>query len=451
MNIMRFKQRISLIFGLIILILPTLHAQKAGWVTLKGQLKNFNNQVQIDDMSEFQYLLPPDGTRLIIPDSVGNFSVKFRLDKPNYYRIGRNQLYLTPGDDLEVYIDYKDPTKAKFQGPGESANNYLKYTPFPKAGSFIEAGGNIKNTPQETLLEIERLAHNRTLSLAITRNTSAEFKRLETARIKGDIINSLQMGLGYSKEKFQLRDTAGKSFTERYNKTVEPTITKHSKDFIDPSLMKLVVYRDIADELIKNAENSIAVAEIADWYKAYELVNKMQKISDKKQLATFKTEIATIKTNVYKDAVNKMLAYLMAFGKGDKAVDFTAYDLKGGKINLSSLKGKVIYVDLWATWCGPCMQEMPYFEKLKAKYANNPNVAFVSLSIDDSNQLWQNSINQRKADGFQWIINRSKLQAYNIVGIPRSLLIDKDFKMVDLAAPMPSQAAAEKQIEALLK
>jgi thiol-disulfide isomerase/thioredoxin len=447
---MKSLLRIIFSFVVVVFLSPLANAQNAGYVNLKGQLKNFNNQVEIADMSEFQYLLPPTASRMIVPDSVGNFSVKFRLTEPNYFRIGRNQLYLTPGDNLTVYIDYNDPTKAKFKGVGESANNYLKYTPFPKGGSFLEAGKNIKSTPEETVFVIDTLAHHRTLGLAITRNITPEFRRLETARIKADVINSLKMGEFYSVYKLKLKDTAAKSYVTFYQKIAAPKIETYSKNFIDASLMKIVVYRDIADELIKQQAHTASVQQIDDWYKAYEIVNKMQKVSDKKVLSTFKTEISTIKTGPYKNAVNKMLTYLMAFGKGDVAVDFTAVDFTGEKINLSSLKGKVIYVDLWATWCGPCMQEMPHYETLKAKYANNPNVAFVSLSIDDNNELWKSSVNQRKANGYQWIINRSKLQAYNIVGIPRSLLIDKDFKMVDLAAPMPSQAAAEKQINSLL-
>jgi thiol-disulfide isomerase/thioredoxin len=446
---MKFNRIVGLIVYLLISV--TANAQKTSWITLKGQLKNFNNQVEIADMSEFQYLLPPTNTRMIVPDSAGNFSIRFKISEPNYYRIGRNQLYLSPGDELTVFIDYNDPTKGRFQGIGESANNYLKYTPFPKGGSFLEAGKNVKNTPEETVIEVERLAHERFLALAITRNVSAEFRRLETARLKADIINSLKMGEFYSVYKLKLKDTAAKSYAAFYVKSVAPKVTSHSENFIDASLMKLVVYRDIADdELIKGKGNDAAIQQISDWYKATELVGKMQKLSDKKQLATFKTEIGAIKTTAYKNAVAKMLTYLLQFGKGDHAVDFTAINSKGEKINLSSLKGKVIYVDLWATWCGPCMQEMPHFEKLKAKYANNPNVVFVSLSIDDNNELWKASLTQRKAEGYQWIINRSKLQAYNIVGIPRSLLIDKDFKMVDLAAPMPSQVAAEKAIDALL-
>ncbi|RYG20019.1 MAG: TlpA family protein disulfide reductase [Chitinophagaceae bacterium] len=425
-------------------------AQKETYVQLKGKLKGFNNQVQIEDMSEFQYLLPPTATRMIVPDTAGNFSIKFKITSPNYFRLGRNALYLSPNDNLEVYIDYGDPRKAVFNGTGAEANIYLKNTPFPKGGSFIEAGKNVKNTPEETIAAVEEMASLREKELATVTNITPEFRRLETARIKADLINSIISGNTYSAMKLKLKDEAAKTFFESYKKISAAPIAKYANNFIDASLMKLVVYRDIAEEVIAQEGKPAEIERIKEFYTSSTLVRNMQKQSDKQLLAPFKTEIDNLKTPAYKASTTQMLNYLMAFGKGDVAVDFIAMDQKGKKINLSSLMGKVIYVDLWATWCGPCMQEMPSYEKLKQKYADNPNVVFVSLSIDDSESLWKNSIAQRKADGEQWIINRAKLQAYNIVGIPRSLLIDKDFKMVSMAAPMPSEAAAVKEIDRLL-
>src|SRR5258708_1183733 len=112
-------------------------------VTLKGQLKNFSNQVEVEDMSDLQYLLPPTNERMILPDTNGNFSITFKLKTPNYFRIGRNQLYLAPGDNMKVFIDKNSPIAASFKGKGNEPNLYLLNTPFPKGGSFVEAGRRI--------------------------------------------------------------------------------------------------------------------------------------------------------------------------------------------------------------------------------------------------------------------------------------------------------------------
>lgn len=439
-----------LLSAILCLLATNLLAQNPAWVTLKGELKGFNNQVEVEDMSEFQYLLPPSATRMILVDSTGRFSIRFKMASSNYFRVGRNQLFLSPGDNMEVFIDYSDPRKATFKGKGAEANTYLKNTPFPKGGSFIEAGSQVKPTIDETFAAIEAMAAQRQKDLAKLTGVSPIFQHLEKARIQADLINSYQSGEFYSTYKLKLKDEQAKEFVEKYKKAIAPKVKALSQNFTDAVLMRLVVYRDVAEDVVKEGGRQADIEIIKDWYKASELVSKMQKVSDKQELGTFKPQIAQLKTKSYRDAVEASLKQLMAFGKGDVAVDFVATNLNGEKVSLSSLKGKVIYVDLWATWCGPCMQEMPHFEKLKAQFKDNPNVVLLSLSIDDDTTLWKSSVSERKAEGYQWIVNRAKLQAYNIVGIPRTLLIDRNFKMVDMAAPMPSEANVAKAINALL-
>ncbi|MDB5231264.1 MAG: hypothetical protein JWN76_2069, partial [Chitinophagaceae bacterium] len=88
---------------------------------------------------------------------------------------------------------------------------------------------------------------------------------------------------------------------------------------------------------------------------------------------------------------------------------------------------------------------------LKEKYKDNPAVAFVSLSIDDGAEPWKQNVVIRKADGLQWLINRNSLDDYDIVSIPRTLLIDKDFKMVNMNGPLPSAKDLPAIIDKLVK
>jgi thiol-disulfide isomerase/thioredoxin len=425
-------------------------AQKNKTVTIEGTLKNFNNQVVIEDHSEMHYLLPPDKERVIVPDSNGGFKIRFDIDSPNYFRIGRNILYLSPGDNLNVFIDKEDPRSSDFKGKGSEANLYLRKTPYPKGGSFLEAGRKIQPDTRATIDTVLKTAQQRQVALKGLTGVSSEFKRLESARIKADIINSFNKIRTYGPSRLKLKGDTAKQYVKEYEALIAPLTMQYSKSFLDPTLLKVEVYRDIVSILIKQPAKEINKQQIEDWMKASDLVREMNKINDKEQLASFSDKIASIKTLTYKKALNKSLANSLAFGKGDSAIDFTAVDLNGNNVLLSSLKGKVIYVDLWATWCGPCMVEMPYFEKLKEHYKDNSDVAFVSLSIDDGAELWKSSVQKRNANGIQWLINRNKLSAYNIVGIPRTLIIDKDFKMVEMNAPVPSSKESEKIINSLL-
>ncbi|MES2377002.1 MAG: TlpA disulfide reductase family protein [Bacteroidota bacterium] len=418
-------------------------------VTLTGTLVHFANQVVIDDMSEFQYLDLPTTERLIAPDEKGNFTLTFNLSAPNYFRLGRNALYLSPGDKLDMVVDYANPVVGTFRGTGAEANSYLVNTPFPKGGSFLDAGKYLAQNPKETFDHIIAAGAIRTKQLDELRGVSPEFRRLEEARIKADVLNSFNDVEVYAGIK-KIKDI--ELYMKSFNNYADPIKTQYQLNFIDASLMKLVVYRDVAEDFVKNAPASADVSKIKDWYTASNLVNKMSRESDKVRLAVFNKSIDSIKTPSYNASLKAYLKGKQQFGKGDLAVDFTAVDATGKKVSLSSLKGKVIYVDMWATWCGPCLAEMPKLEEIKASYKDNADVVFLSLSIDDDNERekWKKNMAARKVDGYQWQINRGKLNAYNVTTIPRTLLIDKNFKMVSLSAPLPSAKDLPAEIDKLL-
>src|SRR5690606_36039225 len=91
-------------------------------VTLSGKLVNFTNQEEVQDLSDLQYLLPATMERIIVADSTGKFKIKFSLTSPNYFRLGRNILYLSPGDNLSVIVDKNKPGEGKFEGRGAAEN-----------------------------------------------------------------------------------------------------------------------------------------------------------------------------------------------------------------------------------------------------------------------------------------------------------------------------------------
>jgi len=71
----------------------------------------------------------------------------------------------------------------------------------------------------------------------------------------------------------------------------------------------------------------------------------------------------------------------------ESTLDFTISGLDGKKLNLMTLKGKVLVFDFWATWCGPCRGQQPLYEEVKKKYAANPNVIFLNVSTDENREL----------------------------------------------------------------
>ncbi|TBN06591.1 TlpA family protein disulfide reductase [Hyunsoonleella flava] len=189
------------------------------------------------------------------------------------------------------------------------------------------------------------------------------------------------------------------------------------------------------------------------------------------ELTTFynsNPKIDTSITNSFKNQLKPMLrSYERYFSqsiglksvlpKGSPSPSFTNYEnYKGGKTSLSDLKGKYVYIDIWATWCGPCKAEIPSLKKLEKEY-HDKNIQFVSLSVDDgrgyrgktkeeSSKLakegWKNMIAEKELGGIQIIAPKGWqsqfIQEYKINGIPRFILLDPNGSIVSPDAPRPS-------------
>ena len=136
--------------------------------------------------------------------------------------------------------------------------------------------------------------------------------------------------------------------------------------------------------------------------------------------------------------------------KGKPSPKFENYiDIKGGKKSLDSFKGNYVYIDVWATWCGPCIREIPALDKLEKEY-HKKNITFVSISTDESRRSggsweaakkkWSNFVKDRNMRGIQlWSGKDTRFQQeYQINGIPRFILIDPQGNIVDANAPRPS-------------
>jgi|GEM_PF-1269539 len=112
------------------------------------------------------------------------------------------------------------------------------------------------------------------------------------------------------------------------------------------------------------------------------------------------------------------------------AKDFTLADLNGNKVQLSQLKGKVVMIDFWGTWCGPCVGELPHLVKLYEKYKNNPNVIFYGIDIDEQPPVIKKFM-EEKGYSFNVLIGSgSNVQKdYNVTAVPTKFLIDKQGKI----------------------
>lgn len=138
--------------------------------------------------------------------------------------------------------------------------------------------------------------------------------------------------------------------------------------------------------------------------------------------------------------------------RGNAAPDFQGSMLSGWTFSLKDYKGKVILIDVWATWCGPCKKELPYTHQLQQTFSSNQELSVIYLSVDSDKNAWKSYLRKH-----QWLagihVNTRDpefLEAYKITAIPRYILIGKDGNLIDAFCDNPSTGTLEKQVRAAL-
>ena len=173
----------------------------------------------------------------------------------------------------------------------------------------------------------------------------------------------------------------------------------------------------------------------------------------------------TVVFKMEKEANDKMIIFfqdnyerehqkLIGLRKGDPSPGFNYPDKNGNNVSLEDLKGKYVYIDVWATWCGPCKREIPFLKEMDEAYKGK-NIAFVSLSIDkmEHKEKWLKMIQDEDLKGIQIMAdkdwNSDFVTAYNIEGIPRFILVDQEGNILNSNAPRPSDPALKEVLNTL--
>lgn len=150
-------------------------------------------------------------------------------------------------------------------------------------------------------------------------------------------------------------------------------------------------------------------------------------------------------TKEYKAVIASQYSDIREYYSADVPAGANLYDLTGDTDGLHQIlkkySGKLVYIDFWASWCKPCLEEMQKSGSLKSRYANK-DVAFIYISLDKGQDSWRGAIANNKLRGEHFLANKyvksDAAQLFDIFGIPHYILIDKYGSIVDANAKKPS-------------
>jgi len=381
----------------------------------------------------------------------GTFSDTLTVEN-GYYNLDHGRevayMYLEKGDSINVSLDTKEFDETiKYSGIGSSKNNFLAEKVLIEEKADIDISKVYAMEEPEFIAVMEDLKNSKVKSLESTENLSSEFKTTEKKNIDYDYLINLLNYPSYHKHfakkaEFKASDDFMTRFSsidynnskdyealDSYKRLVQSHYAKKLRDSDNPSLIFEEVSNAGIDDLKEDFSKSLRydISPSNENLKAfYDGIMKLS--SDEK----YKEEI----TAKY-DKVSKL-------AKGMPSPAFVEYENhKGGTTSLKDLKGKYVYVDVWATWCGPCIREIPSLKEVEKQF-HGKNIAFVSTSIDkaSAHNTWVEMVKNKELGGIQLMAdndwNSQFVKDYAIEGIPRFILIDPDGNIVSADAPRPS-------------
>ena len=162
----------------------------------------------------------------------------------------------------------------------------------------------------------------------------------------------------------------------------------------------------------------------------------------------------TVQNEDYLDQVDEICKNALLLGPGADAPDIECQDIDGKVYHLADFAGKPLYIDLWASWCGPCCEEIPHLAAFVESLGKNPEIACISISIDEERENWTAKLQEVGSAWPQFLATEAGQDAisnqYFVSGIPRFLLIDANGKIASVNAPRPSTPDLLESLKALL-
>lgn len=437
------------ILSLLLFLLAAVNMHAAEGITIRFDVKNpvLSNVVLVYHMSVNEFPLT-DGKATVQLNGMDALYANI------YYGEKTKNVYLQKGDDVTISFDANDfDNTFAVKGGNEKAIDYLNKINLTGLSNeaYIQPWSEFKATVDKKIASMKRLLKARKFA------ADDKFLKMEEGRITYFYANAFLMYpvshtyltqdttlvLGkdyydtlrqYVKEDDDLADN-----DEYRNYMIE---TAHVFDEAGKNIRQL--YPKVLAEMSYIGENtkSDKVRESLIHFLAFTYVegNGVENITDLQNL--YYTYVTSPRLN---EIFKKACAKWDKAAVGRPSPMFKGVDVNGKEMTLRDFRGKYIYIDMWATWCGPCQKELPFLKKLEEKFKGR-NIVFVGLSIDQDKAKWAARVKSGALSGTQLHIGKgSKFQSdYRISGIPRFILLDPNGRIVNPDMTRPSSEDTEK-------
>ncbi len=427
--------------------------EQIDYAILSGKIENLNGNIFSVRNSEKiikDIAVQDDGTFL---DTLENIESGYYTFK---YNNETSSFYLEPGYNLFVTLNTNEFDESiKYTGVGSSENNYLvqKFLNNEGLGKLVSYQ-YLGTLDEDSYVKIaDSIKQLDTDYLASQKDIDSDFRTLEEASNTYNWVNRLDRYELFKRYVTEEKDFEVSENYPDYNDGLN--LEDESLLGVSSYNTYLTSYYNIkAKELAKQDNIAIDIAYLKTLNESVDspIIKEKLMYGAARSGITYTESVqdyydifmASSTDDVHKKDVTEKYNKLIKLSKGKPSPKFVDYEnYKGGTTSLDDLKGKFVYVDVWATWCGPCKREIPYLKEIEKNY-HGKNIAFVSLSIDVQNDYdkWREMISEKELGGIQLFAdNNWKSQFvvdYGIQGIPRFILIDPEGIIVNPNAPRPS-------------
>ncbi len=422
--------------------------------TLSGEITNAKE-------GDFTLRMEPENLKTKVVD--GKFTLEFENKESKIFSFKYNDeygtVYLQPGKQVHLKLDTeKFDETLTFSKDLSAENNYLAskvrlnelMPPSKDYGKFTEEQflekWEYKKSEENKLLKTS-IIENPTMDLDFVANAtldnqygSASSRMMYPLIFKSVTKKEAELSENYYSFLKDLKvDNAYNLESKEFKNFLYFFVEHHSKDSNkdDASeIAKLTNSFDIVDGLFSAPEirEYVKFDNLKSQLKYGGLLDGIDPL-----IASFK---ATSKDEAKKTELDELYKQWDVIKKGVDAPDILAKTIDGEEQKLSAWKGKNVYIDVWATWCGPCKKEIPALEELQKEFAGNENLVFTSISIDANKEKWETMVKEKELKGVQLLVDNAwdsdMCKSYLISSIPRFIIVDSDGKILDANAPRPS-------------